>query len=165
MFLIGERNILTVWVTDLVTGTPINEANVMINNQVAKTNKGLCHIEQKDMSDGDAEMAVLTVEKDGDMCIINSIYKDSYAQDKYVWEVFNDRGLYRPKETVYIKGYVRLLKAVNDARVPTYVEGVVEYKVHDSRSNLIAESQVHLNDYGAFDINFTLPDNMNLGKS
>ncbi|CAF4659263.1 unnamed protein product, partial [Rotaria sp. Silwood2] len=162
-------NTLTAWVTELMTGAPINQATVSISNKKKETNhQGLCIIE-KYTTDNDErkevenrENRILVVEKDDDLCM--SVGIETYASELnvYVWHVFNDRGLYKPKEEVHIKGYVRLLKVKGEAKLPTYAHGTIDYTIYDPRGQQLQQSKVELNDYGAFDIKFTLPDNVNL---
>ncbi|CAF2904043.1 unnamed protein product [Rotaria sp. Silwood2] len=166
---------LTAWVTDLMTGAPIHQATVSILNQKKVTNQqGLCTIERckakivkrrgEEEEEEDREDEILIVEKDGDLCMEVNIYPSAKADDVYVWHVFNDRGLYRPKEDVHIKGYVRLLKIEGEAKVPTYAQGIIDYTIYDSRHEELQQSKVKLSRYGTFDIKFILPDNANLGK-
>ncbi|CAF4453339.1 unnamed protein product [Rotaria socialis] len=42
--------------------------------------------------------------------------------------------------------------------------GVIDYIIYGSYSEQLQQSKVELNNYGAFDIHFTLPDNVNLGN-
>jgi uncharacterized protein YfaS (alpha-2-macroglobulin family) len=144
-----------------MTGVPVNQASVSISNNKKETNQyGLCTFEKLKI-----ENEILVVEKDHDQYILTDMY--SYASDLnvYVWHVFNDRGLYKPKEDVHIKGYVRLLEVKGDAKLPTYGHGTIDYIVYDPRGEQIQQSKVELNNYGAFDIKFTLPDNVNLGDA
>jgi uncharacterized protein YfaS (alpha-2-macroglobulin family) len=154
-----------------MTGVPVNQATVSILNKKNETNhQGLCTIAKyKSENDerGKAENIrneILIVEKGDDLCMLIDIYFSASNPNIYVWHVFNDRGLYKPKEDVHIKGYVRLLEVKGDAKLPTYAQGVIDYIVCDSRGEQLQQSKVELNNYGAFDIKFTLPDNVNLGK-
>ncbi|CAF2837622.1 unnamed protein product [Rotaria sp. Silwood2] len=162
---------VTAWVTNLMTGAPISQATVSILNQKKITNKqGLCTIERCMEENNERrqvesrEKEILVVEKDDDLCMEVNIYPNETDDDVYVWHVFNDRGLYRPKEDLYIKGYVRLLKQEGEAKVPTYSQGVIDYMVYDSQDQQLQQSKVELNKYGAFDVTFTLTENVNLGK-
>ena len=168
---IGTDVKYTAWVTELMTGVPVNQATISVWNKKNKTNQqGLCTITKHTAGNNEgAEMQnirneILIVEKDDDRCMLTDI--NSYASNPnvYVWHVFNDRGLYKPKEDVHIKGYVRLLEVKEDAKLPTYGKGVIDYTVYDPRGQELQQSKVKLNKYGAFDIKFTLPDNVNLGK-
>ncbi|CAF4854577.1 unnamed protein product, partial [Rotaria sp. Silwood1] len=165
----GTSNTLTAWVTELMTGAPINQATVSISNKKKATNQqGLCIIEKYTTENDERkevenrENRTLVVEKDDDLCM--SVNIDTYASDlnAHVWHVFNDRGLYKPKEDLHIKGYVRLLKVKGEAKLPTYARGTIDYTIYDPRGQQLQQSKVELNNYGAFDIKFTLPDNVNL---
>jgi uncharacterized protein YfaS (alpha-2-macroglobulin family) len=154
---------LTAWVTELMTGKPVNQAIVSLSDKKNETNdQGLCTLENF-QTDNNRENPILIVEKNDDQCILIDIYSYRSNPNAYVWHVFNDRGLYKPKEEVHVKGYVRLLEVKGDAKLPSYAQGVIEYTVHDPRGQQLQQSKVKLNDYGAFDIKFTLPDNVNLG--
>ncbi|MBN2725395.1 MAG: Ig-like domain-containing protein [Deltaproteobacteria bacterium] len=79
---------------------------------------------------------------------------------------FDDRKLYKPKETVNIKGYMRIAGMGADASL-TLPKGVnqISFKVMDPRNNKIAEGSTGVNLLGGFNFKFTLPDNANLGNS
>ncbi|MBS1796997.1 MAG: Ig-like domain-containing protein [Acidobacteria bacterium] len=95
-----------------------------------------------------------------------SWYKKT-ASDDYRWFVFDDRKLYKPKEEVSIKGYVRYYEAgkLGDIQPIGDRVGGVEYRVTDSRGNEVAKGAAAVNAFGAFDFKFKLIDNMNLGQA
>ena len=161
---------LTAWVTELMTGVPVGQASVSAWNGKNETSHlGLCTIGKHGGDNNAANVyntqnTILIVEKDDDQCMLTDIYSYASNPNAYVWHVFNDRGLYKPKEDVHVKGYVRLLEIKGDAKLPTYGKGVMHYAVCDPRGQELQQSKVELNEYGAFDIKFTLPDNVNLGK-
>ncbi|CAF4285359.1 unnamed protein product, partial [Adineta steineri] len=163
----GPNARLTTWVTDLMTGVPVHQAMVSISNKNNETNnQGLCTIAKDTTENNDGQTIqeqILIVQKNDDLCMLPDIYSYASNVNSYVWHVFNDRGLYKPKEEVHIKGYVRLLEVKGDAKLPTYAKGTIEYIVSDPRGQQLEQSKVELNNYGAFDIKFTLPDNVNLG--
>ncbi|CAF1474876.1 unnamed protein product [Didymodactylos carnosus] len=153
--------ILTAWVTELMTGASVNQATVSVFDKKQETNQqGLCTI--RTLSTENNEGGILVVEKDEDTCMVVDIYHHKSYFNVYVWHVFNDRGLYKPNEDVHIKGYVRLLKVESEAKLPSYAQGTIDYTINDPRGQKLEESKVRLNDYGAFDIKFKLPDNVNL---
>lgn len=87
------------------------------------------------------------------------------AADYLRWFVFNDRGIYRPKEEVAIKGYIRVYqggKMGDIAELGDKANGL-SYIVRDSRGAEIGKGAANLNAFGAFDFKFKLPDNANLG--
>ncbi|HLM60776.1 MAG TPA: alpha-2-macroglobulin family protein, partial [Pyrinomonadaceae bacterium] len=86
--------------------------------------------------------------------------------DSLRWFTFDDRKMYRPKEEVAVKGYIRRITAgkFGDVEPLGDVGGAITYSVKDSRNNEIAKGTTNLNAFGAFDFKFLLPDNMNLGQ-
>jgi uncharacterized protein YfaS (alpha-2-macroglobulin family) len=87
--------------------------------------------------------------------------------DSLRWFVFDDRKMYRPKEEVSIKGYIRVYqsgKFGDIAQLADKAHGLT-FSVKDSRNNEIAKGTANLNAFGAFDFKFKLPDNANLGYS
>ncbi len=93
-----------------------------------------------------------------------SWYKRS-DPDSLRWFVFDDRRMYKPKEEVAVKGYIRKItggKFGDVAGLGDAASGLT-YSVKDPRNNEIAKGTANLNAFGAFDLKFTLPDNANLG--
>lgn len=87
--------------------------------------------------------------------------------DSLRWFVFTDRGIYKPKEEVAIKGYIRIYqggKLGDIAELGDKASGL-GYVVRDSRGNEITKGNSTLNAFGAFDFKFNLPDNANLGQA
>ncbi|UJR17435.1 hypothetical protein I4U23_004330 [Adineta vaga] len=157
----GSNTRLTTWVTELMTGIPVQQATVSVSNTKNETDhQGLCTIAKENCGNNE----ILIVQKGDDLCMLPDISSYSLNTNTYVWHVFNDRGLYKPKEEVHIKGYVRSLEVKGDAKLPTYAQGVIDYVVRDPRGQELLQSKVELNNYGAFDMKFTLPDNVNLGE-
>ncbi len=93
-------------------------------------------------------------------------YKKPNA-DSLRWFVFDDRKMYRPKEEVNIKGYIRKITGgkFGDVAPLGDAAGGLTYSVKDSRDNEIGKGTANLNAFGAFDFKFVLPDNANLGYS
>lgn len=95
-----------------------------------------------------------------------SWYKKTQS-DSLRWFVFTDRGIYKPKEEVAIKGYIRVYqggKLGDIAELGDKANGL-SYVVRDSRGNEIGKGNTSLNAFGAFDFKFKLPDNANLGNA
>ena len=87
--------------------------------------------------------------------------------DSLRWFTFDDRKMYRPKEEVAVKGYIRKITAgkLGDVEPIGDSGGAVNYSVKDSQNNEIAKGATNLNAFGAFDLKFSLADNANLGNS
>jgi len=90
------------------------------------------------------------------------------TQSDYLrWFVFDDRSMYRPKEEVSVKGYIRKITRGELGDVTGLGDSAkgLTYSVKDPRNNEIAKGTLNLNAFGAFDLKFKLPDNANLGYS
>ncbi len=87
--------------------------------------------------------------------------------DSLRWFVFDDRKMYKPKEEVAIKGYIRKITAGKLGDVVGLGDAAsgLTYSVKDSRNNEIAKGTGNLNSFGAFDFKFKIPDNANLGQA
>lgn len=85
--------------------------------------------------------------------------------DSLRWFVFDDRQMYRPKEEVSVKGYLRRVTGGKFGDVEALGDSAsgLTWSVKDPRNNEIATGTTNLNAFGAFDLKFTLPDNANLG--
>jgi hypothetical protein len=96
-----------------------------------------------------------------------SWYKKGYA-DTLRWFVFDDRKMYRPKEEVSIKGYLRFYEGGKLGDIQPLGDkagGGISYIVRDARGNEITKGTANVNAFGAFDFKFKLTDNMNLGNT
>ncbi len=82
------------------------------------------------------------------------------------YSVYDDRKIYRPGETVSVKGWVRQIGRGPEGDVSLLPEGstsMLEYAVRDSSNNLIHSDSVSINALGGFHFQFDLPENVNLG--
>ena len=90
---------------------------------------------------------------------------------KLVWHTFDDRKMYRPKETISLKGYVRLVelasKDVFESRlIPSnLLTSKIQWKLLDSRSSEISKGEISFNAFGAFELQVALPELTNLGRT
>ena len=80
--------------------------------------------------------------------------------------VFDDRKMYRPGETVNVKGWLRQIERSPQGDISLLPEGEVpslDYTVRDSSNNLIHSGNAAVNPLGGFHFRFDLPQNVNLG--
>ena len=80
--------------------------------------------------------------------------------------VFDDRKIYRPGETVSVKGWLRLIERSPEGDVSLVRQGGpdrLSYVVRDESNNRIDAGSVPLNALGGFHFQFDLPENVNLG--
>lgn len=88
-------------------------------------------------------------------------------QDQLRWFTFDDRSLYRPGESVRVKGWLRTVSGGPSGDVgaaPTGLQTII-YKVFDPRGNELKKGLAKVSPYGGFDLEFALPDDANLGPA
>ena len=83
-----------------------------------------------------------------------------------LWYVFDDRHLYRPKEEVHLKAWVRE-RAAKPASILNWPSDLstLRYQVFDAAGNKMAEGETQLSGLGGFNLAFKLPDTPNLGPA
>lgn len=98
-------------------------------------------------------------------------YQSDYDQwvqkdekDSLRWFVFDDRGIYRPGETVSLKGYVRRTETGKASIISGIRNGSVIWTLRDSRNNEVSGGKAELNSFGAFDFEIAIPQKSNLGS-
>jgi len=87
--------------------------------------------------------------------------------DRTRWFVFDDRKLYKPNETVRLKGWVRQITKgpKGDVRSLAGKLEKVSYRVVGSRGNELAKGEVPVNAAAGFHLSFKLPKTPNLGQA
>ncbi len=154
------------WVTDLQTGKAVAGASVSIPgaSSVRTGQDGIARLVLG--AHGDSLIAT----HDGDRVCLFGMHDagtfEAHSDSDYTrWFVFDDRHLYKPGETVHVKGWVRRITGGPDgdlARIRAH--GPVRYSVRDPRGAEIAKGSASLDDSDAFTLSFKLPDNANLGR-
>ncbi len=86
-----------------------------------------------------------------------------YNNTQYVWHVFDDRKVYKPGETVSLKGWLRAIDYGKDLRLTK--DDTVTYFVRGPRGNKLHEGKTTLSNVGGFDFTFDLPTTPNLGHA
>ncbi|MCB0115151.1 MAG: hypothetical protein KDD84_13710, partial [Caldilineaceae bacterium] len=80
--------------------------------------------------------------------------------------VFDDRAMYKPGETVHLKGWLRGITPGPTGDVTLLDSNwasAMSYEVYEPQGNRVAEGTLSLNALGGFDLQFDLPENVNLG--
>jgi uncharacterized protein YfaS (alpha-2-macroglobulin family) len=113
---------------------------------------------------------LLLAEKDDDITFNEGIQVCYLPENSIISFVFDDRKLYKPKETVTIKGFIRKVERYDEnnslkiLKVDNLKDIVVNYKINDSVKAEYLKSSTKLNEYGSFKFEFIIPDNVNLGN-
>ena len=82
-----------------------------------------------------------------------------------LWYVVDDRQMYKPGETVKVRGWIRRLESGPRAEPVNVGSRELSYTVYEPRNNEIASGQVRIDDYGGFELDFEVPDEANLGRA
>ena len=162
---------MVAWATDLLTGAPLPD--VVIKPSGKNINK---NTNQKGVSRFDIPLSgvsYLVAEKDGDLAFMppsnyywsESSWSRRSLSDELRWYVWDDRGMYKPGEEVYVKGWMRRIGTDETGDVELVGDRVsqVSYQVIGPQGNEYATGQIDVNLLGGFDFSFSLPENANLG--
>lgn len=92
-------------------------------------------------------------------------WQKSSPYDHLKWFVFDDRQMYRPGETVHVKGWLRKITGGRhgDVSAAGGSASTAQYQLSDSQGNEILKGDVKIGALGGFDLKFDLPSGMNLG--
>ncbi len=158
------------WINDNQSLTPISGAVVTQyaeegNDRIRRASSGTSNWQ------GVAEVAVekklvgAVVRAGLDTAIISD-WADSFGYTRRVESasrtyVYTDRPIYRPGQTVYIKGIDRI---GFDGSYEVWNKQPVTLKLTDAMSNDLYEVQLPVNEYGTFNTEFTLPQDATLGN-
>lgn len=160
---ITDNNEAVVWVTDLRTGDAVRNASIELigsgNTDTTDAN-GVGRVDLGRDNQG------LVVETDDDVALIGQFRANSAERrDDIRFYVIDDRGIYKPGETVSLKGWVR----TSDAEVPSDLSlpeaAEVAWMAFDAFGNEIGEGLIPRSPLGGFDLEIELPEDITLGFS
>ncbi len=164
------------WTNSLADGSPLEGVDVTLwpNGKSGATDaSGVVKLALPGADQAGA--ALLLARKGDDIAFIpqNSYYysegdgwranPESYEARYYV---FDDRQMYRPEETVSIKGWIRAITPGVTGDVELLSQSAatsVDWLVTDPVGNEIGKGNAPLSALGGFDFQFKLPENVNLG--
>jgi alpha-2-macroglobulin len=90
----------------------------------------------------------------------DTLYGANYTRDASRTYVYTDRPIYRPGQTVYIKGIDRI---GFDGAYEIWNKDPVTLEVIDATRNQIHEVELQVNEYGTFNTEFEIPSDGTLG--
>ncbi len=154
---------LITWATDLRDGTPLEGVTVRIAGHDATSTTD---------SEGLARLPIersryLIASRGDDHAILVSEYNYEWTPidraDSVVGFAFTDRGLYRPGETVHVKGWFRHVDGTTGALRRIDAGRKSEWAARDAFGNEIGRAKVDVDSNGAFDLTFDIPAGAALG--
>jgi alpha-2-macroglobulin len=119
------------------------------------------------IADGKESEALLIAEKDDDSSFIAvSGAERAERINNTLWYVTNDRGMYKPGEPLYIKGWMRTLQQQPGAalQIPSSASKI-NYTLADAKGIRISAGELSLTSQGGFDLTAMIPNNVNLGSA
>lgn len=169
-----DRNRMYVWVSSLADGKAVSGATITLEPTgiTAKSDaNGGAVLELP--ADGGKGGRMLTARLADDL----TFYPERFwagdqpsewiarkAEPEVRWFVFDDRGVYRPGESVHLKGWLRSAQDGPGGK-PVRPQGLgkVRYKVQSSNGHTLTSGEAKPSPQGGFDVTFKLPDDVDLG--
>ncbi len=158
---------LRVWATDLATGAPLPGIGLtLLGGSAALTTdgEGLARISLPGIPTG----GLVATLGDDTAFLPAQYYGGSWQSypvaDQAQWYVIDDRGIYRPGETVSVTGWVRRLTSASDGQV-TALGGspAISFVARDTQGNELGRGDAIVTPIGGFQLTFDIPDGANLG--
>ena len=138
--MITDYQDVVVWTTDLGSGEPL--ANVEIDLQGHNTT-----LTADD--DGLAQTSIsnhfgwIVATLDDDQAISPANVLPWSRTDQLIWYTVDDRGVYRPGETLHLKGWVRNLDLSGEGDLEFLApQQLISYRVYDSFGNELGDDSV-----------------------
>ncbi len=164
--MITDHREVVVWATDLRSGDPLEGVAVTLAGGDPPGRSSSLTTD----SDGLARASIVgehgwMVAALGDDQAINPANVRAWSlQDQLIWYTADDRGVYRPGETVHLKGWVRNLDLSGDGSLEFLPpQQLMTYRASDSFGNELAEGSFRLDEHGGFDLAIELREGANLG--
>jgi alpha-2-macroglobulin len=174
-FVDGEE--LLAWGTELATGRPIEGLNLRLEPEgfTATTREtGLATLPLPASASGARSM--LVARKGADVAFLphNPHHPSEYGgwarrddRRRLVWHVFDDRQMYRPSETVHVKGWVRAVDFGENGDVAFARDrgAKISWTLFGPRGNELRRGTTTLSALGGFDMALELSATPNLGHA
>ncbi|MYI06391.1 MAG: hypothetical protein F4059_03460, partial [Gemmatimonadetes bacterium] len=159
---ITDHRDVAVWTTDLRSGDPLAGVEIHLGGYptLVSDENGLARAR---LSAGSSWVVASL----GDDRALSPEYVRAWPQDdRTIWHTTDDRRMYRPGETLHLKGWVRNLDVSGDGDLEFFPSGTpITYTAYDPLRNELASGEVRTDDLGGFDLALELDRGANLGRS
>lgn len=161
-----DHNELVAWANDLQTGKSLSGVEFQLGESSANSDgDGLAHLTLPA-----SQAPMLLARKGEDVAFLSP--SDYYGggwnrhqpSDTTLWHVLDDRHLYKPGETVHIKGWSRHLQYGPKGELQATRNHKVSYQLSDPLGNEILKGEAGVGALGGFDFQLKLPKTVNLGN-
>ena len=162
--MISDYRDVVVWTTDLRSGDPLAGVTIELEGRSVTLTTDDDGLARASLSLDGHEWVVASL---GDDRALSPVRVEPWPHgDQTIWYTTDDRGIYRPGETLHLKGWVRNLDLSDDADLQLFPRGgLVTYSVSGPFGNDLGRGEVRLDDHGGFDLTVELPEGANLGWS
>lgn len=169
----GEK--LVAFATSLADGKPLAGVPVKLTPSGAEVKSGADGLATLALPAKGSRMLVATQGADAAMLLENEGWwyepgadlgwRPNKRAEQLLWYVFDDRQMYRPGETVRVKGWLRRQVAGprGGLALPADAAKELKYTLSDSQGNKLATGTRTLAALGGFDLTLALPKTPNLG--
>ncbi len=161
--MITDHQDVVVWTTDLGTGEPLADIEIDLEGRNASLTTDSDGLVRASVS-GEYNWVVATL---GDDQAINPASVRPWSRtDQLIWYTADDRGVYRPGETLHLKGWVRNLDLSGEGDLEFLApQQLISYRAYDSFGNELGDGSFRLDEHGGFDLTVELRDGANLGDA
>ena len=167
---------LTAWVTELKSGAAVEGAEVSLlpgDGVGVSSTEGLAALDLGVQRSG-AQM--LVARRGDDVAFLPhgpnfwSTYGNWYKYGDGSgpgWHVFDDRALYKPGETVTLKGWIRWMDRARggDVRAMEYPADKIQWILYGPQGNELGQGEADVSEDWSFDLAVDLPGTANLGQA
>ncbi len=163
----SNSNELSVLCSDARTGTPIADAELSVITKavvasIGRTNKeGIAKLPLPMQLDGEP----ILVAKTADHSVLLPKLEIQTAKKWFEWYVMHDRGVYRPGEQLFYKGWLRQLddKIGAEYKPPDQNCKTIIAVGRDAMGTEVYRERRPINEFGGFDGAFSIPKTSSLG--
>eukprot|EP01080_Neovahlkampfia_damariscottae_P007433 gene7433-11756_t len=160
---------LTCWANNLKDGSNVDDAKFTFYGKTKSVDEtGITHF---DLPEDNVinllwDCSLLIAKSKNDVSFINHIYKGYKYPEQHLHWTFDDRKLYKPKEKVNIKGFIRKLAKKKSSYHLEHDSkcDIIHWEAFDSMDISYKKGDVKITPNGSFQLSFDLPDNINLGE-
>jgi len=166
-----DRGHLEVWANELSDGAVADDVQLSFAEHAAESMVSANGTASLDLKASSSDL--LLARRGDDLALLP--HKNAFwhrgswspiAEDRSTrWFVFDDRGMYKPGETVTVKGWLRTLDGGPEGDVVLSDRKKIKWELIGTRGNKLVSGQLTTSRLDGFDLSFTIPDTANLGTA